>query len=183
MTSTSSASTTRVIATKLTGEAILRRSCEMTLRPGMTSKATLASLYRCEHSPIRTQTFWIEIFGLPTFASVHLTRHKFGVEHFVTSNRDDRGGAGDAVVTRETPVNHGLFANAQALITMSRKRLCLVSHKETVKTWTLVRKAVRLVDPDLAQFMVPECVYRNGLCPEMRQCKAGPEKVCRGYKR
>jgi hypothetical protein len=166
---------------KLTDDALMRRACEMTLRPGLTSKASLAALYRCEHSPIRTQLFWIELHGVETFVSVHLVRHKTGVEHFVQSNRDDRGGAGDEVVTRETPVNHGMLINAAALIQMSRKRLCLLSHKRTVAWWTKVRKAVFGVDADLSAFMVPECSYRNGVCPELRQCAAGPEKVCAAY--
>jgi hypothetical protein len=37
------------------------------------------------------------------------------------------------------------------------------------------------VDPDLADHMVPECVYRNGFCPEMRECKPGLEKVMKAY--
>ena len=31
--------------------------------------------------------------------------------------------------------------------------------------WRAVREEVRKVNPEMALFMVPECVYRNGLCP------------------
>lgn len=170
----------KVTAEKLTNERQLRRACEMTLRPGQTSNVSLFNMYRCEHSPIRTQRFWVEFSDIETFVSVHLVRHKHGVEHFVQSNRSDRGGAGDAVVTRETPVNHGAEVNAQALIAMSRKRLCLHSHPRTVAAWTRLRDAVGEVDPDLKQFMVPECCYR-GFCPELRLCKAGPRRVVSAY--
>jgi hypothetical protein len=144
---------------------------------------SLKNIYKCEHSPARVINFWIELKGIPTFVSTHLVRHKFGVEHYVESNRDDRGGAGDSVVTRSTPVNHGMFANAISLINMSKKRLCYASHISTVGVWSRLRKAMRKVDPDLADHMVPECVYRNGICPEMRECKPGLEKVMKAYGR
>ena len=159
---------------------LVRRACEMTLRPGMKSSVSLAKLYMSEHSPIRAMMFWVELTGIPTFVSVHLVRHKVGVEHFVQSNRDDRGGGGDGVVNRLTPVNHGMMINAAALLAMSRKRLCFLSHKKTVAVWTRLRRAVRFWDPDLGAVMVPECVVR-GYCPEMRQCSVGLGRVLEAY--
>ena len=87
------------------------------------------------------------------------------------------------MVDRETPVNHGMLINAQALIQISRKRLCLKAHRKTVAVWTKLRKAIREIDPDLANHMVPECVYRNGFCPELRPCAPGVEKVVAVYKK
>lgn len=167
---------------RLTDERVMRRACDMTRKPGcVPSKMSLRNIYKCEHSPIRTINFWIELVGIPSFVSTHLVRHKFGVEHFVESNRDDRGGNGDTEVNRLTPVNHGMHINAQALINMSKKRLCYASHQKTVSLWIKLRKAMRLIDPDLADHMVPECVYRNGFCPEMRECKPGLAGVMKAY--
>ena len=168
----------------LTDERIMRRACDMTRKPGMKpSTISRAKLLRCEHSPVRLIRFWIELIGIPSFVSTHLVRHKIGVEHFVESNRDDRGGAGDDAVNRLTPVNHGMHANAQAMISMSRKRLCYASHSKTVAVWSRLRKSMRAVCPDTAEAMVPECVYRNGFCPELRECKPGLEKVMRAYRK
>lgn len=100
---------------------------------------------------------------------MHLVRHKIGVEHFVKSNRDDRGGAGDDLVTRNSPVNHAMLINAQGLINMARKRLCFKAHEKTRKVMEAIRAQVALVDPDLAVYMVPECIYRNG-CHELKSC-------------
>lgn len=173
---------TEIIIKKLTDESVLRRACDMTRKPGMVpSQMTLEKIYRCEHSPIRTQQFWIELRGIETFVSVHLVRHNVGVTHFVESNRDDRGGAGDDVVTRESPVNHGMYVNAQALINMSLKRLCYASHSRTVSTYMKLKKAMRKVDPALSDAMVPACVYRNGICPELRECKPGLAAVMKAY--
>lgn len=165
-----------------TNKRLMRRACDMTRKPGMTpSKMTLKKIYQCEHSPIRAIMFWIELRGIPSFVSTHLVRHKHGVEHYVESNRDDRGGAGDDVVTRDTPVNHGMFLNAQAIIQISSKRLCYASHTKTVGIWTRLRNAMRDHDPDLAEAMRPACVLRNGICPELRECKPGLARVMAAY--
>lgn len=164
----------------LTTVAQVQRAAQMTTH-GQPIRAGLRSWYRTEHSPVRVRYFWIELHEIPTFVSVHLTRHKIGVDHFVQSMRDDRGGKGDDVVTRNTPVNHGLMINAQAIITMSRKRLCLASSKKTVAVWSKLRREMAEVDKDLADFMVPECVYRNGVCPEFKECKPGLAKVMKAY--
>lgn len=156
-----------ITVTKITDLDIMRKACESTMR-GQKSRVNLDEMYRCEHSPIRTQLFWITMEGIPTFVSVHLVRHEIGVEHFVMSNREDRGGTGKE--DRYTPVNHSMFINAQALIYMSRKRLCGQASDKTVEVWQEVKDAVDLVDPILSKYMVRECEYRNGKCPELRCC-------------
>lgn len=150
---------------KLTDETLMRRACEMTFRGK--SKVSLEKMYKAEHSPIRTQMFWIEFHDIPTFASVHLVRHKIGVEHFVLSNREDRGG--DPFADRWTPVSHGMFINAQALINMSRKRLCKKAHPYVQKVMSDLRDEIAKVDPALAKCMVKECDYR-GRCHELKPC-------------
>jgi hypothetical protein len=155
-----------IIVEKYTNVGLMRKACMKTMHKKR-SNASLASIYKCEHSPARTQMFWIEMNDIPTFVSVHFVRHKFGVEHFVTSNRDDRGG--DQNVDRNTPVDHGMWLNAQELIFMARKRLCMCAHVKTVEVMRMIVDGVRKVDPELADRMVPECIYR-GFCPEMRSC-------------
>ena len=168
----------------LTDDTIMRRACDMTRKPGVEpSKISRAKLLRCEHSPVRLIKFWIELHGIPTFVSTHLVRHKFGVEHFVESNRDDRGGKGDDKVNRLTPVSHGMEANAAALIAMSKKRLCHNSHKKTVAVWSRLRKHMADICPEMSDAMVPECVYRNGFCPELRECKPGLNAVMVAYRK
>lgn len=152
--------------TKLTDESLMREACAYTINAE--SKMTLPRIYQCEHSPMRTQIFWVEMVDIPTFVSVHFVRHKHGVEHFVKSNRNDRPSyTGDA--GREHPVNHAMLCNAQALINMARKRLCFKAHPETVDVMVKIKIEVGKTDPALAQFMVPECLYRNG-CNELKSC-------------
>jgi len=151
---------------KLTDESLMRKACAVT-NGKTSSKVTLEQIYKCEHSPIRTQLFWIEMYGIPSFVSVHFVRHKVGVEHFVKSLRDDRCGKGNE--TRNSPVNHFMLINAQALINMARKRLCTKAHKETRKVMNEIKMAVRNVDFPLFERLVPDCEYRNG-CYELKSC-------------
>lgn len=162
-----------IVVTKLTDEYLLKRACQFTTGGLDSSRVTFDKMYRCEHSPIRTQMFLIEMYNIPTFVSVHLVRHKIGVEHFVKSNRDDRGGNGTE--DRYTPVNHMMFCNAQALINMSRKRLCLKAHAETQVIMLKIKQGVDLCDSYLAKYMVKECEYRNG-CYELKSCGYWGEK-------
>ena len=118
----------QITVTKITDKALLDLACSYTVNKDVHVK-DLKAFYMSEHSPIRTQLFLIEMKDIPTFVSVHLVRHTVGVIHFVKSNRDDRNGEPNA--NRDTPVNHMMIANAQAIINMARKRLCSKSHIDT----------------------------------------------------
>ena len=80
----------KISATKLTTPDLARIACQYTMHSHAASAITMDRLYAMEHSPIRTQLFAVEMVGIPTFVSVHLTRHKIGVEHWVQTNREDR---------------------------------------------------------------------------------------------
>lgn len=153
--------------TSVTAVEDARKACSYTT--GAESTISLDKLAKCEHSPLRTQLFWVEMKGIPSFVSTHFVRHKFGVEHFVKSNRDDRGG--DGTEDRYTPVDHAMFVNAQELIFMARKRLCHNAHWLTRE----VMNAITALCPDwLIPYMVPDCAYR-GACYELKSCGRAPK--------
>lgn len=127
-----------------------------------------ANLLCCEHSPLRCVMYRIDMRNIPSFVSVHFVRHKYGVEHFVSSNRPDRNG-GNEDVGRWTPVNHMMVVNAQELLYMARRRLCRLAARETRWVMELIKAAVEKIDPVVADFLVPMCVYR-GSCHEMFPC-------------
>ncbi|NCB03452.1 MAG: hypothetical protein EOM67_15045, partial [Spirochaetia bacterium] len=104
----------KVTAYRITGTDLLRTTCESTMHSPTESKMTRLGIYNCEHSPIRSQMFTIKMEGIPSFVSVHLVRHNVGVQHFVQTMRNDRGA--EDVANRNTPVNHTMIANAQAII-------------------------------------------------------------------
>lgn len=151
---------------KLTDDALMRRACEMTMRGQ--SKMTLETMYACKHSPIRTQMFWIEMHGIPTFASVHFRTHGTGITHFVLSNREDRGGGEN--VDRWTPVNHAMLINAEALQNLAYKRLCQKAHKTVRGIMCAIKEVLAVEDKALADTLVPLCEWRNGRCDEPNPC-------------
>lgn len=122
-----------------------------------------------EHSPIRIIKLNWRWINLKSWVSVHFTRHKFGIDHFVVTQRTDRTGVNRDEQPQGALVKHVVEANAQAMINVSRKRLCKCASPETQAAWKLVKKDVARVEPELASVMVPECIYR-GFCPEMFGC-------------
>jgi len=158
----------KVTCLKMSNEDLLRTTCESTMNNPVESKMSLAGIYNCEHSPIRSQIFVIKMEGIPSFVSVHFVRHKIGVEHFVQTMRQDRGAT--EVANRNTPVNHTMILNAQTLINMAKKRLCYKASDETREVFNLIVDAIVLVDDELPKFLVPECIYRGGYCHEPRIC-------------
>lgn len=122
-----------------------------------------------EHSPIRKIKFSWKWTGLKSWVSVHFVRHWLGILHWVTTQRVDRTGVDRDKSPQDTPVEHECEANAQALINISRRRLCSQASPETRKAWQEVKVEVEKNDPILASVMVKECIYR-GFCPELYPC-------------
>lgn len=130
-----------------------------------------AKIILAEHSPIRLVEYDIDLLGIPTFCANHLVRHSIGIEKFVCSNREDRSDKSPEEVNRLTPVDMSIRCNVQALINISRKRLCNCASKETREIWKEVVRKMKEIDIVVADKMVPECQYR-GFCPEwMSKCK------------
>ena len=155
------------------------------------SKSWEAKMLLAEHSPIRLLEYewtWADIMQ---WVTTHLVRHHEGCEKFVHTQRGDRRAILDEYnVSSRNELPQGatndmdMTANAQALISISRKRLCNCASKETREAWKQVQDAIREVDPVMADKMVPECIYR-GFCPEfMNPCGyANTEKYKQDLKR
>ena len=129
------------------------------------------SMLLAEHSPIRLVEYDVIIKNIRQWVTTHLVRHKFGVEHFVRTQRVDRN---DSIKNRDELPQGSLndlqeSMNTQALINISRKRLCNMASPETREAWQKVKEQIATVDPETAACMVPECVYR-GFCPEPHSC-------------
>lgn len=187
---------------KLTNADLLHKANSFTT--GHESKMTLAKAYAYQHSPIRTQLFWIECREIPLFVASQLVRSHVGVQFFQRSKRTDRGGEdfrnvcynlsqdfndafcmGDeedldkCIETAKTlpqrfdrraPTDMAFIINAEALINMTHKRLCGKASAETREVVRAICDLVEEHDPDLYQHLVPQCVYRGGICPESKCC-------------
>lgn len=122
-----------------------------------------------EHSPIRSLIYCFKITDLKSWIATHFARHHVGVEKWIKTQRTDRTGIDRNKLPQDSLVDMRLEANAQALINMSRKRLCNQAAPETREVMEEIKKEVSKRDEFLAKVMVKECVYR-GFCPEIKSC-------------
>ena len=66
-------------------------------------------------------------------------------------------------------LDNDIEKNRQFLIDMARVQLCRQQEKEIVKHAESLKIALHLVEPDLSDELVPECVFRCG-CPYEEGC-------------
>lgn len=141
----------------------------------------------CEHSPIRQINITVKLKNLLSWVSVHFVRHKYGVEHWVSSQRTDRTGVDRNELKQSELVSHEMQLNPQAVINISRKRLCNLASPETQQAWDAVLNELLQSEPELVSVCVPDCIYR-GHCYEFKSCgfhkterfKASLEKYRKG---
>ena len=133
------------------------------------SETYMRKLYLCEHSPIRIEMYKIRFENIPYWVAMHFCRHKIGVEHFVSTQRTDRTGQDRNEKSQNAPVIYEMVLNSQAIINISKKRLCTCASKETRQAWELVLDELEKINPTLVNCCVPDCVYR-GHCYEHKSC-------------
>ena len=80
---------------KLTDLELLQEACATKFLGN--SHATLISMYKSEHSPVRTQLFWVSLKNIPLYISTHLLRHHVGSIPFQLTCRSDRHGGNPCV--------------------------------------------------------------------------------------
>ena len=123
------------------------------------------------HSPIRRLmfSFYIEC---PYWVSVHLCRHIHS-QPYVKSQRNDRQEEYDRNwASQDTPIKMIWDMNAEELMAIANKRLCLQASAETRE---VVKRMCDLVVKEMPEFeglLVPMCQYHGGLCHEMYPCRS-----------
>lgn len=126
-------------------------------------------MLKCKHSPIRTLMFTIEM-EVPYFVSTHFVRHKFGVEHYVQSQRNDRQSSYDRdLAPQSAMVTHVMDINADALMNMAHRRLCTQADITTRYVMSKICQKVIQVNPEFIDHLVPMCEFLNE-CPEITSC-------------
>jgi hypothetical protein len=141
------------------------------MKPGTGEPSALwkRKMLLSEHSPIRQMFVNAKWINLPYWISVHFVRHKIGIEHWVRTQRTDRTGQDRNLNPQNTEVEHEFLANYQAIINISRKRLCNQAAKETRDAWKIFLNELKNADNELFQVCVPDCIYR-GWCMEYKSC-------------
>lgn len=128
-----------------------------------------------EHSPIRRLLYEVTWENIPYWVAMHYRTHSRGFKSddddlfFISTQRTDRTQTDRDKLPQDAPVILRVQINAQAIINVSRVRLCHTASVETRKTWESMIEELRQVEPILADLCMPNCVYR-GLCPEPHSC-------------
>jgi hypothetical protein len=161
-----------------------RTTIKKELGSGDPSNRWKKAIARAEHSPIRLIEFVIKTEGVKSWITVHNVRHKIGIEHWVSTQRDDRTGKNRDDAPQGTLVDYQFCVNLQELMTICRKRFCGQAHKETRLFWKeVVDELLRNDDSrevllPVIDLLVPECVARHGGCPEMKCCGYNRSSEC-----
>ena len=133
-----------------------------------------ARITLARHSPIQAAQFRIVFYNLKSWVSVHFVRHFTGVTHFVQSQRDDRNEWRDVSrdeIPQSAPVKHMMLINAQEILYISQRRLCMQASKETREAWKMVVDKLREIgEVELSDLCHPPCWWYGGRCPEMKPC-------------
>lgn len=122
-----------------------------------------------EHSPIRKLQVSVKCYDVKSWVATHFARHHVGVEKYIQTQRSDRTGVNRDELPQGALVTLELDLNGQAIINISRKRLCTQASPETRELWKLILEEIKKELPELYEVCVPECVYR-GFCPELYSC-------------
>ena len=148
---------------------------QLTLNTVSKSSSTLPTdewkvkLLQSEHSPIRSLWFAFKL-EIPYYVSVHLSRHKIGCEHFVSSQRTSRTGIDRTKLPQDTMVSHIIYLNADAFATLVHKRLCRKASKETREVVKEMVKLAIQANQEFKSVLVSSCEYRGGKCTEFECC-------------
>lgn len=121
-----------------------------------------------EHSPIRNISIRFLWENIPYCIAMHWKTHVW--QSKVNTQRADRTDVKDRSERKQTdPVNFIGEMNAQNEIDTMRKRLCFMADPETRELAEDHKRELKKYEPELADVLVPNCVYRGG-CPEIGGC-------------
>lgn len=121
-----------------------------------------------EHTPIRNIYIKWKWSNIKSWVATHWVRHKW--ECYVRSQRNDRQEMYDRnKAPQDAPVTFTGEANPHHLIDTWRRRLCRQASPETRAYAEDFKEALKHIEPEISDVLVPNCVYRCG-CPEMKPC-------------
>jgi hypothetical protein len=149
---------------------------------GEPSESWRKRILLAEHAPIRGLWFRVEVTNIKYWIAMELRTHCVGVvpaddiQFAIRSQRTDRTGIPRDDLPQSALVTMRVMLNANALINISRRRLCLKEPTEEARhAWRLIVDTVATVDHMVASVCVPDCVYRgqchafSGTCGYFRE--------------
>lgn len=128
-------------------------------------------ILRSQHSPIRELRYIVQFENIPYWVACELRTHYVGANCYIRSQRNDRQEDYDRNAARQdAPVRMIWSLNAQALMDIAHKRLCVCATKEARAAVKLLCETIEGLFPEFDGLLVPMCVYQGGHCPEFNSC-------------
>ena len=128
-------------------------------------------ILEARHSPIRYLRYSFLMEDVPSWVATHLARH-IHAQPYIKSQRNDRQSDYDRnTAPQSSPVCMIFDVNAEELMIIANKRLCMQAAEETRSLVRMMCDEALKVTPELDGLLVPMCVYQNGKCHEMFPCK------------
>lgn len=126
------------------------------------------------HSPIRYAMYSFQFEGIPSNTATHFARHVHA-QPYVSTLRTDRVTEIDGdMAPRCTKVDMILDVNAEELMIMSNKRLCMQAAEVTRRIMEGMTILACEVTPEMNKMLVPMCKYCGGKCHEYKGCGMCP---------
>jgi len=165
---------TSTLLTKLSTDWLdVKNKCRTTVNKGDSTVPVTSEFKRkillSEHSPIRLLRIAWKWLNIKYWLSTEFCRHHIGWEKWISTQRDDRTSIDRNSSPQDTPVVMSIEANVQALINVSRFRMCNCAHKEAREYIENLKRELHKTEPEIAEVMQRNCVYRCG-CPEFIPC-------------
>jgi hypothetical protein len=134
------------------------------------SEKLLHDCLNARHTPIRVLNFAFLIEDIPSNISTHLARHVHAVPAIgsLRNDRQDRIDGDEA--PRNTPVPMIFYCNAEELMIVSNKRLCMKASERTRQVVQMMCLEALDKMPELTGLLVPMCQYNGGVCHEITSC-------------
>ena len=127
-------------------------------------------MLNARHSPIRYLRFSFLLEDIPSWVSVHLVRHVHA-QPYVRSQRNDRQEMYDRnKAPQDSPVDMIWDMNAEQLLVIANKRLCMQASPETRMVVEEICNKVEELCPEFSDYLVPMCMYHGDVCHEMKPC-------------
>ena len=134
-------------------------------------------ILKSEHSPIRELSIRFKYEDIMRWIADQLVRHNVGVNNFMGTGRSDRGNKPRSEQTMEDMTVFMQSLNAQSFINEARTRLCIgCVSKETRLLMEHLVDEVSKIEPEVAFYCVPPCIYQCG-------CKESAFTKCNHFKK
>jgi len=137
-----------------------------------TSKQSLLSMYKCEHSPARTQMFWVECKDIPLFVATHLLRHYVGSQPYVLTHRVDRKGGVSLLNGYLSNIRDNMY-KMSTLTDKAAQKACIDETEEIIDN--IEKKCDRFTPTDIGMWVNAQSLIDMA---KLRLCNhASPETV------